>query len=40
MIIGVFLGSIGNGPALIQSMPELLVYGRHCSTEGTLEQVI
>ena len=34
--VGLIIAAIGNGPSLIQSMPELMVFGRQCATEGSL----
>lgn len=39
MILGLIISAIGNGPALIQSMPELMVYGKECNSEGSVSQV-
>lgn len=35
IIPGMVLGGLGNGPAFIASLPELLAYGRTVPNKGT-----
>lgn len=37
VIAGLIIAAIGNGPALVHSMPELLNYGKECGSEGSVE---
>jgi hypothetical protein len=37
IIPGIIIAALGNGPALVISMPELLIYGKQAAIEGTNE---